>query len=378
MSPEYHLYLRDGQRRRIAEVADYSALTFTRRFNGVGAWQLLVPPDGIVAELLTWDGGLIIVRDGVTVLSGPPITRERELSASANTLTLYGVDDMIALRDPLALPSPNGAYDEDGYDTRTGLAGTLLQGYVNDNVGPAAGIAARTVVGLTVGGFTGGAYVSARARFQPLLEVLQGLAISGGDLGFQIVQSGQSLVFSVYETRDRTRDAVFSLENGTLRGYGYTQHAPEVTHATVGGQGEDINRTIIEVDDPDAARTYGRRIEQFADRRDTNDPLKLYQAGRDALTTGAAKTELRLQPIDTAAVVYGRDYQLGDTVTVLVDGVAVQDVVREVQITVQADRGEEVQPTIGTVGAALSPSAVAQLQAQLRQVGRRQSAVERF
>lgn len=345
------VYARDPSLRRIGEIDDYLSLTMPLRFNKVSAWELVVSAQSAAAAMLTLTAGIIVVRDGVTLLSGPVTSLTRTAQGSRETVTANGVDDTVWLERRLALPVPSGPpYTAAAYDLVNGAAETVMRSYVDRNLGPSA-VAARQLVGLTLAADLGrGTAVKGSARFEPLLGFLADLALQGGDLGFRIVQVGTGLQFQVYAPVDKTATAVFSVEFGNLEGYTYTATVPQADYVYVGGQGEGSARTIDEGGTTALIDTYGRR-EQFRDRRDTNDPTTLALARAEALAETKPTNALALTPIDTAAVTFGRDYGLGDKVTVVIAGVPVRDVVREITYSLSLSGSERVQPVVGTPGA---------------------------
>lgn len=366
------VFLRDESLRRTAELQDYVTLTVVLRFNAPSSWVLVTR----TAEPLDV-AGIVVVRNGVTLLSGPLTGQEQASQGGQVTRTLSGQDDTVWLRRTLALPVPTGPpYTAAEYDDRTGPAETVLRGYVDSNLGPSAQ-AGRRLPYLTLPADLGrGGQVRGRARFHVLLELLQELALAGGDLRFRIVQTGPGqLAFEVTEPVDRSGTALFSPELGNLAGYAYSRTDAAADYVIVGGQGEGTARAFVEGGAP--TPSMRRRSETFRDRRDSADPAVLAQARDEALAELTAKTELSITPVDTAAVAYGLDYQLGDRVTVEVDGVRIVDVVREVTLTVNAERGEQVVPVVGTPGA--SNPAVPDLfsTAALARQGRRVGNLER-
>lgn len=116
--------------------------------------------------------------------------------------------------------------------------------------------------------------------------------------------------------------------------------------------------------------------EQFFDRRDIPiarssggspiDPetssaassavlLQLDQAGYEALLEVSGTGSLSITPIDTEGVMYGRDYGLGDVVSISIDGVALNDVLREVRLSDSVAEGPVVKPIVGSEGASETP-----------------------
>ena len=110
----------------------------------------------------------------------------------------------------------------------------------------------------------------------------------------------------------------------------------------------------------------------FRDRRDTTDSAELEQTIDEELGERAASTEVRMQPVDTASIAFGTDYGLGDRVTVVVDGVPIQDLIREVRILLN-EGGETVTPVIADAayrGASILPT-VSELRRRLSSLERR-------
>jgi hypothetical protein len=369
------IFARDAALRRTGQVQDFRNLTMPLRFNRTGAWVLELDVHSPAVPLLGRTDGLIVERDGVTLLSGPVVGLSRTSDGDRDTVVVNGVDDTVWLERRLALPDPFGPpYTSAAYDSKQGLAETVLRWYVDRNLGPSA-TPTRRLPYLTLPADLGrGSTVRGFGRFHTLLELLQPLALAGGDLGFRIVQVDGGLEFQVGVPADRTATAVFSRELGNLAGYNYSVSAPAADYVIVAGQGEGTARAFAEGGTQSDIDVYGR-IEQFRDRRDIEDPAVLPQALGEALAEAQPATALSIKPIDTPAVTFGVDYNLGDRVSVLVDGEEIQDIVREVTLTLTPERGEQVTPLVGTPGAT-SPQALA-LFARQERLDRRVSNQER-
>ena len=367
--PRYRLVVRDASLNLVAEVENYTECTISPRFNQLGAWVLELPADTPAAEALVEGAGLVVVRNGTVLLSGPMTHREDVGDERGDRVRASGYDDNVVLADRLALPCA-WPYTAQEADVRTGVCETVLRAYVAANavtggswLSVTAGHERAAVTGLALAADAAqGATVTGRARFVNLLELLTDLALSGGDLGFRVVQTltvPATLEFQVYVPADRTATAVFSREMGNLRGYEYAVEAPTGNHVIVGGQGEGVARTFRERTDTASITQYSRRIEIFKDRRDTNSTTELDQDGDTELAQRQERGQLKLEPLDTAGLAFlnsdtTRTYALGDKVTVVVRGAPVQDVVREVRITLTARDGEVLEPVVGTPGAMLT------------------------
>lgn len=388
----YALYVRDADRRTMAEVDHFTRLDLELRFNEVGTWAIDVPPGGDAARRLAPGAGLIVVRDGETLLSGPVRAQRRSWSDERSLATFSGPDDAVYLRDRLAYPVPSGPpYAAAEADVRTGVASTVMRAYVDANAGPGAN-PERRVRGLALGTDpligTSGTW---RARFVGLLELLQSIAVAAGDLGFRVVQAGTDLEFQVYQPVDRTRTAIFSPKLGTLRAFEYAVEPPELNYVIVGGGGEGTARLFVERGDPDSIVEWDR-IESFRDRRDTTASDELSLTADEELTERAVKTSLSVTPLDTDGLAFGTGYGLGDRVTVVITRetsivdpaletlTEMQDVIRGIHITLTPDGAETVQPIVGTPdGPDPSPDlgAVRQILQGQRRLDERMSRLER-
>lgn len=371
----YKIYVRDKSLTLIGEIDDFKSLNLVCRFNGVGTWLIDLPADSDMALALTQpQAGIIVVRDGLTLLSGPRLKPYRKWNKDENILTVSGVCDNVWLQRRLALPVVTGPpYSGSEYDVRSGVAETVMRQYVDYNAGPNANTE-RQVTGLTLAADGAiGSSITGRARFNVLLEFLQSLAIAGGDLGFKIAQAGSGLEFQVYQPTDKTATAVFSAGLGNLEGFEYSEEDAELNYVYCGGGGEGTSRTFAEKGDSTSIIDDGR-IEFFKDQRNTTDPTELTQAIDEELAQKAEKTSLGISPIDTQAVSFMTDYQLGDKVTVIVDDTSIQDVVREVSISI-TNEGEVIKPLIGVPGS-IRPE-VSNVFRQLRELKARINNLER-
>lgn len=373
----WKIYLRRNDTlERLGEIDDYRSCELTPRFNDVGSWSLTLHPGSRLASLLHDPAhGIEIVRDDAAILAGPVGKVHSQRDGNTRTLTVSGPDDMVWLRRRLVHPQPGTAsppYDTQAYSVSTAQASALLRACVNVNAAGAA-LLPRQVARLVVAPDPAlGSTITGRGRWQVLLEFLQGLALAGGGLGFRVTQQGTQLTFDSYQPTDRTATVHFSYENGTLRGHEYERSAPEVDYVYVGGGGEGTLRIIHEAQDSTQVVVWGR-AEMFRDRRDTTDAAELAQAATEELAENGETTGLSITSVDTDGQRYLEHYGLGDKVSAFIDGVTVQELIREVKITLAPDRAELVAPQIGTPG----KTSVLAIFDRLRRVSRRITNLER-
>ncbi len=296
--------------------------------NNVGTWKLSLRTDHDLAAILRTPGSGIIV-DGPTdvLFSGPMVTPTDAISSSdpGGTLTIDGVTDTVILADALAYPDPARPANNQtlASDKRSGFAETLMHAYVASNIGYAA-TSARRKAGLINGTNLGrGAYVTKAPVFQPLGELLAELATQEDlDLGFRVVQRGAYLVFETYQVSDKSAIIRLDARNGTLASQKVATSPPGLTVAIVGGQGVKQDRQLSEYTSPAslaAQAEWGRRIERFIDQRSEDDPAELVAAGKEALDKdGYSVVSAQAVPADDNFVTFGKEWNLGDRVSVTV------------------------------------------------------------
>ncbi len=341
-------------------VSGWTDLTATLAFNTVGSWSLKMAATRANRALFTPGSGVQIFRDDDLFLSGPVesigFTRDPSTDPDPGTLTVAGADDLVWLSDRIVYPDPTQPATNQTAASNwvaSGPAGTLMVQLVDTQVGANAAVPRRAPL-VRVGVGSGvGASVGVNARYSPLMDELRSLALAGGDLRMAMVQvgtaSGQRLQFNVSPTRDLSGSARFGFDLGNLRAASFTQQAPTGTRAIVAAQGVGTARNMVEFSDPADEQSWSRRIEQFVDQRQTNDPVILAQAGRDALAAGAVTVSLASTTVDSPTLRFGADdpavgivgYGLGDQVSVSpLPGVAVTNSVRQVVLTaVNSDTG---------------------------------------
>ncbi|MEU6651271.1 siphovirus ReqiPepy6 Gp37-like family protein [Streptomyces sp. NPDC046900] len=347
--------VRDQNLRILGVVDDFTSLSLIPRFNAVGAFILNISADSPKADLLIPGNGLVIQRGSKVLISGPIREPNWSSGQGKGTLTVNGVDDMTLLAGATCWPNPtaaDSAQTDPVYKISGVVAETAMRTLVNLNIGPGAQ-AARKISNLTLA--TDGGYGTSITRqvnqFDNLLAVLQDVAKTAG-LGFRIVQVGSSLQFQVYEPADLSASAKFSFKLGNLIDSAYSVTAPTCTKAVVVAGGSSSPRQVKVYTRADAAFP-GPWIEQFVDLTSVDTAsvdltAQMDQAADEALTSGAAQGNLTMTPIDTPQLQFGRDYTVGDQVSCQVRDDFISDVVREVNITFDAQGGYVAKAVIGS------------------------------
>ncbi|MGE9696658.1 siphovirus ReqiPepy6 Gp37-like family protein [Streptomyces sp. CH6] len=362
----------------------WTSVDATRKFNEPGSGSVTFPARPEVMAQLQPGSRLVMIRDGVVWMAGPmeiPTDYAWDLSENAGpgTVTVNWSDDLAPLAGRITWPAPASGWTSQPGGTwweATGNAETTIRNLINLNAGPGAW-SGRAVPGLVLAPAAGvGTSTTTRTRFEPLLEVCRRAALGGGGLGFRVDQIGAQLVFSVYAPRDLTRTARFSIGLGNLRSLQAKISAPTATHALVAGtEAEDSpTRTFVQRADTDAAATWWR-VEQYVDGSAENDADGALTAdGNGVLAEQAAPVELATVTVDTPQLRAGRDYDLGDQVTVaLPTGLEVADLVRSIHLQATPDSGEYVSAVIGSPEATTDPQTVRVLRTLTRRLGRLES-----
>jgi len=326
--------VRDKTLARVGTItAKYLRLTSTLRHNNVGEWKITLPGKHPMVPYLSEHGsGIIVTLLGRTRFSGPTARPSRKANRENpdGTFTFKGKTDDILLADARAYPSPSiadpGAQTASN-DTRTGDVETLMREYVAQNItyqAPAGRVAGfRSYIRVEAANQNRGPIATKSPRFQNLLELLNELGTLG-TLGFQIVQRGDFLMFEVLDVRDVSGLVRFDIVNGTLISEEVEESPPSLTRAIVAGQGEGVGRTIIQrttAGSVAAEGDWGRVIEEFVDQRDTDVLAELQQSGDEKLIEGGlTATSVKVVPADDTTMLYGRDWNEGDVVAVVVNG----------------------------------------------------------
>ncbi|MFI7678569.1 hypothetical protein [Actinophytocola sp. NPDC049390] len=370
-APPWKVEVRTQDLQRVGELDDYQSLDLTLRFNDVSTWQLKIDRENrLAADLCQPGAGIIVSRNGVTILSGEWDEQQHHTSDDDNSLTVTGVDDTDWLRLRLAHPQPLSTappYSTTAEDVRTGGASSVLRQYVGVNIsidGATPTIVPRQYSGMSRGADPAyGATVTGRARWQGLLTMMQELATAGAvdglQLGFRVVQVGDALQYQGYVPVDRTADVVFSRGRGNLSDVSYRRTRPRANYWYVGGDGEGTARTIYEYGDAASIAQWRRREGEFVDAQSAATAAELQQAALKAAADQGETSALSVTPLDLEGLQFGVHYYLGDRITAVLDtlgpggrnipGDSVSDVLRECKLSLTPD-GYTVTPAVGSPG----------------------------
>lgn len=356
----YELFLRDEEKRIIAQLEAFTSFICIHRYNLAGTWVMTGGTDTLAT--LSKNMGIVVRRNGEDFFSGVVGEFEDENGIDMST---NGYSDEDHLAGSLAYPVPAGAPYTVDYDVRTGIAETIIKQYVNLNAGPGAS-PSRQISGLTLEtDLARGTSVTGRARFDNLMTLINSLATQGG-VGFRVLD----MEFQVYSPEDKSGAIVFSSELQTLGAYTYKEKRGKVNHVIVGGAGTGSARTFIEVSNSESILGWGRR-ELFIDQSNTSSSVELTAAANEELEKEGDTVSLTFAPIVTEAMRPFDDYGIGDWVTGVIRGVPIVQQVREIKTTINGSGAEAHEIAIGTEGATTDQSTLARVYERMRGIDKR-------
>lgn len=318
------------------------------RNNDVSTFSLDVDGGDLLASRFERGWRVVIEDEGEMLLCGEANKIGTEPKAGVRDLTVSGKDDMVWLQNMISLPEPDKLPDNQGvaaYYKAKANSGQLITDLVRTHIGQSAPTGYKRP--LWVEPSTLGGVASINSRFKPLLDEVATLA--QGVLNVRMTQDdeAQRTVMTVAEGRDKSRAIRLTEDNNGLDDWNMDQDAPDVTQVLVAGQGEGEARTLKLVKGNDNDWNFWAL--RFQDRRDTDELDQLIQAGEETLDEGREKSTISLGVQETDNKRFGRDFWLGDTITVqLADRAVVSDVVQSARIK-WGPEGRTVELTVGPV-----------------------------
>ena len=298
----------------LGELPNPLSLTIRRSYYETGSFQLTVQRD--TDDLLACD----------RVLYRPDRPEQgfiiHRVSRNVDKLTVDGMPLKGLARRRICLPPliTGGAYNQFGYDLFTGDAESAYLHYASNNL-TAPEDAARTIPHLTLDtNLHRGPELPWQARFDSLCGLFEDIGVAT-EVGWDIWPdfTAKRYVFGAWVGVDRTTGTgrcALSRELGNVEGGSVTEDAGNaVTVVYAGGAGEDENRLI---------QSYGGgetgllRYEAFEDCGSIDDTEMLALAARRKLS--APIRTVTVNVVDGGLCRYERDYDVGDVVTVVMDG----------------------------------------------------------
>ncbi|OUM85680.1 MAG: hypothetical protein BAA01_09435 [Bacillus thermozeamaize] len=315
----------------LAEIDDYESFIFTRRWHGVGEFELHINRHKQHTDKLQLDNLILLGSDTHKV----GIIRHREIGLDESgkdgenwVIRGYELKGVVGQR--LTLPP-----DHTAYDNKSGDVETVMKHYVDRNIVNPTDPKRKMPMLTMAPNQQRGPQVSWQSRFKNIAEELEAISLLTG-VGWSVAVDYKNLVwvFDVAIGRDVTaRQAVnppviFSPEYDSVKNLSLVDSYMNYRNtAYVAGQGEGVDRRVVEVGTAEGLD----RFELFVDARDVaeeteDDPPQprpeqeiiddLENRGQQYLADYAAVFTLEGQILTNSPFQYERDWDLGDVVTV--------------------------------------------------------------
>ncbi|MEA0553530.1 siphovirus ReqiPepy6 Gp37-like family protein [Lysinibacillus irui] len=313
----------------LAEIDNYESMFFNRSWYDVGTIELRINRHIKYANTLLKDNLILIGTDlnKVFIIKHREIELDESGKVTENWLIKgYSLKSIIAQR--ITIPPANNAYD-----IKTGTAETVMKYYVYQNLVNPINSKRKIPHLLIETDQQRGIQLSYSTRFKNLAEDMNILSLSS-KLGWDVTLDlkNKKWIFDVMEGRNLTvgqsvnPPVIFSPQFESLKSLHYTESELNYKNlAIVAGQGEGVDRRIIEVGD----YTSTKRHEVFIDARDIaevdeNQQLisqekiteALVDRGKQQLKEFMQEEYLEGQVLTNSPFEYQKDYDLGDFITI--------------------------------------------------------------
>lgn len=328
MAPQYAIYVYTAGGTLSAICNDFLSVAVNRTVNAVDALQFDVNAVSTTAPYIVYGAIVEVYRQDITA----GIASTREFAGTVRGIvTTYGqmtvitaqavginatlADRIIAYKAGVANRSQFTAQPAETimktlYNYNLSTSATTANGRHLD--GRLTGATAATSGGL-------GNTMSYSCTNQNLLSALQDIQLSaGGD--FALTYTAPATWSFIWYTgqlgTDRSATVILSVATGTIAKLVLkTNRVTDTTAAIVGGQGEGSARVITTC--PASLPTGLDLRETFIDARNQKTTAEYQQLGDITLRDAARRqTTIQTEVLQNAALRYGRDYFLGDLVTV--------------------------------------------------------------
>ncbi len=349
----------------LGETAQYDSLQIERSWHGIGVLEMRINRYMKNADKL--QRGNIIFPHANT--NKGYVIRHKEIELDERgKVTENWVIRALSLKSWLAqrltIPTEHTAYDN-----KQGEAESVMLHYVNNNaINPVD--SARILTDIVLAdNLQRGSHIEWQSRYKNLAEELAELGLLSG-LGWNvdIDYVNKRYVFRALEGRNLVATqsdlppAIFSPEFGTVGELKYTESELEFKNfALVAGQGEGVERRIVTVGEQSSGFD---RYELFVDARDieeeTDDdppePIpveeieeRLRNRGKQKLAEHEQEIYMEGQALSKSRLVYEKDYDLGDMVTLQSRGwgVTLDARITEVKEIYESGRPRKIELTFG-------------------------------
>lgn len=263
------------------------------------------------------EGGHVAVYErGVQLIAGKLTKLERDKTGGLHDIQLHFSSHLSYVEGMITLPSPSrGLLSQTArshYKESTN-AETLIKNMVKSHVGQTARTENRSpmIVDSSEGR---GKTVKINSRFRNLLDEAHELASAGGGLQFYTSLEKSKIRFHMRKPDDLHRSVRLREADGSVKKFSYSLEAPTATRVLVAGQGEKTDRMFRLIETPQTVWEVKTLL--FQDRRDTDDPDDLVQAGEETLAEAGPVTSITIDTSMPGNRKYAHDFRVGDKISV--------------------------------------------------------------
>ena len=330
----------------LGQIDDYQSLIYRRKWTNYGEFEITL---GYRCPLLQANRFILLDEDPERSGCIEYIQYEEE----KEKYTVKGFSLLKLLETRITIPPAGKAYQ-----SYKGTPAEIMQQLVQTNaISPTD--SRRILPRLVLGGRPpGGGSIVYESRYNILAEDVKSLALSY-DLGIEIELNWQEkqLEFTVRQGTDHTAGqstqprVVFSDAYDNISGQVYTLDvSSERNIGYIAGRGEGEDRKVVTVDL--AGASGFDRKEVFIDARDVEEgdeeEALLRERGTAKLSAMQAADSYDFTVSNGTALQYMRDWNLGDLVTVMSDGMNTMIDQRVLEVEEVYDTsGTEITPTVG-------------------------------
>jgi hypothetical protein len=336
----------------LAEITRYDSLRIKRKFYGTGEFEMRIHARQPGADSL--EAGRVLyptsAPEKATMIYKVAYDQAKdELTVSGRTLDGWA-------KQRRAVP-PSESDSSFGWDRITGDAESVIKHYAQVNLA-APQDAARAIPHLELeeNQHRGMESVPWQARFDALDAVLEGVC-AYADIGWDIVYDppNHRYLLRVLTGRDLTENSavggrvVFAAGLGNLAGSVYTQDWSAAQNVLyIGGAGEDEQRLILQATAGGESAPEGLgRYETWADAGSVDNATDLLAEAAHKLADAKQGASVAATALPHGAMAYGKDWDLGDRVTVITPRARMDARILEVQETYEATRDTQISVVFG-------------------------------
>ena len=354
MAVQYTVITYDSAGARTSYVSDVLDIVISRAVNGVDMCRIVVGGTSSAVPYLAYgsilevyredrDAGIAYYREfaGIMRMVDTVITDTTIITVQAVGFTALLADRIVAWK--------SGVSDRSQF---VGVAAeTVLKTLFSYNLGSSATTAnGRLLSGVLTGATTAasggnGNSISLSVSGQNLLTAMQRVQeVAGGD--FDLVFTAPTTYTYTWYTgqrgTDRSASVIFSVANGTIGSLRIVDdRIADYTAAVVAGQGEGATRSFVTR--PATLPTGLSLREAWVDARNQSTTAEYTESG-DIVLAEAERQRSRVEAkiLQSEALRYGRDYVLGDLVSVYTGSATVTRKVQSIGIRFASDGSEAI------------------------------------